>query len=141
MSEVAEVVTTPVATPVTTVNQAVKQAFAAQQTTSQPEAKTEVKTEAEPVPQFFKKPEAKPDEKTAPSLDWTALSEDERKNGYLRQQDYTRKTQEVAETRRVQEAEFTARREEFERFAKLLTEQRGGTVPPVDANEIGRAHV
>ncbi len=132
MSEQAVVETTQAATPVTTVQQAVKQAYAAQQTTSTPEAKPEVKTEAErPVPQFFSKPkvEEKPQE---PSLDWKALSEEERQKGYLRQQDYTRKTQEVAEQRRVQEAEFAARREEFERFAKLLSERTapvGQTTP------------
>src|ERR1017187_204875 len=103
----------------------------AQRSTPVEEAKPEVKTEtAEPVRQPYSPPVEAPKKEAAPSLDWSTLSEEERKNGYLRQQDYTKKTQEVAEQRRVQEAEFTARREEFERFAKVLTEQRGGTVPP-----------
>jgi hypothetical protein len=122
MSDTAVVETTPAATPAATVQAAFAQAKASQ-TTSTPEATPEVKTEAEaPVPQFFQKPKA--EEKAAPSLDWNALPEDERKNGYLRQQDYTKKTQELAEQRRIHEAEFTARREEFERFAKMIAERQ-----------------
>lgn len=121
MSDTAVVETTPVATPAATVQAAFAQAKSAQ-TTSTPEAKPEVKTEAAPeIPQFFSKP--KPAEEKAPATDWATLSEDERKNGYLRQQDYTKKTQEVAEQRRSLEAEFTARREEFERFAKILADR------------------
>jgi hypothetical protein len=128
--ETAVVETTPAATPKPELVAAFNTAKA-QMSTPVEEAKPEVKTEtAEPVRQPYSPPVEAPKKEAAPSLDWSTLSEDERKNGYLRQQDYTKKTQEVAEQRRVQEAEFTARREEFERFAKVLTEQRGGTVPP-----------
>jgi hypothetical protein len=119
MSEPAVVETTPAATPAQTVQAAFAQAKAAQ-TTPAPEAKPEVKTEAAPeTPNFFK---AKAEEKP-PTLDWVGLSEDEKKNGYLRQQDYTKKTQELA----VQRAEIQARREEFEKYAKLLTERSTAT--------------
>ena len=128
--ETAVVETNQAATPTPQLVAAFTSAKEAMSTPA-PEAKPEVKTEtAEPVRQPYSPPVEAPKKEAAPSLDWSTLSEDERKNGYLRQQDYTKKTQEVAEQRRVQEAEFTARREEFERFAKVLTEQRGGTVPP-----------
>src|ERR1035441_1196549 len=128
--ETAVVETNQAATPTPQLVAAFTSAKEAMSTPA-PEAKPEVKTEtAEPVRQPYAPPVEAPKKEAAPSLDWSTLSEDERKNGYLRQQDYTKKTQEVAEQRRVQEAEFTARREEFERFAKVLTEQRGGTVPP-----------
>jgi hypothetical protein len=127
--ETAVVETNQAATPTPQLVAAFNTAKEAMSTPA-PEAKPEVKTEtAEPVRQPYAPPVEAPKKEAAPSLDWSTLSEDERKNGYLRQQDYTKKTQEVAEQRRVQEAEFTARREEFERFAKVLTEQRGGTVP------------
>src|ERR1017187_932184 len=130
--ETAVVETNQAATPTPQLVAAFTSAKEAMSTPA-PEAKPEVKTEtAEPVRQPYSPPVEAPKKEAAPSLDWSTLSEDERKNGYLRQQDYTKKTQEVAEQRRVQEAEFTARREEFERFAKLLTDRTapGGQTTP-----------
>jgi hypothetical protein len=137
----AVVETNQVVTPHPALVESFKKANEAMNTPA-PETKPEVKTEAaEPVRQPYSPPEPASKKETAPSLDWNALSEDERKNGYLRQQDYTRKTQEVAEQRRVQEAEFAARREEFERFAKLLTERQGTQVAPPDASQDPMARI
>lgn len=46
----------------------------------------------------------------------------ELKNGYLRQQDYTRKTQEVAEQRKTLEAELTANRAKRDQYDAVLAD-------------------
>lgn len=54
--------------------------------------------------------------------DGTELTVDEVKKGYLRQADYTRKTQQVAEQRRAAEAEVEAVRAERATYAERLTQ-------------------
>jgi hypothetical protein len=48
------------------------------------------------------------------------VTKDELMNGYLRQQDYTRKTQEIAEARRQKEQETPDESEEVKRTLKQL---------------------
>ena len=64
---------------------------------------------------------------------------DELQKGYSRTQDYTRKTQQIAETRKVVEAEASAIRAEREQYAQLLgalKQQLESTEAPVDMDRL-----
>ena len=64
---------------------------------------------------------------------------DELQKGYSRTQDYTRKTQQIAETRKVVEAEAGAIRAEREQYAQLLgalKQQLESTEAPVDMDRL-----
>ena len=52
------------------------------------------------------------------------VSLDELKNGYQRQQDYTKKTMEVSESRKAAEAEISQARAEREQYAQALHQQQ-----------------
>lgn len=70
--------------------------------------------------------EAEPDEQEdqpqeiVVELDGKQVTVDELKKGYLRQSDYTRKTQQVAEERKALEAELNVIREERSQYEQLL---------------------
>lgn len=64
---------------------------------------------------------------------------DELQKGYSRTQDYTRKTQQIAETRKVVEAEASAIRAEREQYAQLLgalKQQLESTEAPIDMDRL-----
>jgi len=64
---------------------------------------------------------------------------DELQKGYSRTQDYTRKTQQIAETRKAVEAEASAIRAEREQYAQLLgalKQQLESTEAPVDMDRL-----
>jgi hypothetical protein len=64
---------------------------------------------------------------------------DELQKGYSRTQDYTRKTQQIAETRKAVEAEASAIRAEREQYAQLLgalKQQLDSTEAPVDMDRL-----
>lgn len=64
---------------------------------------------------------------------------DELQKGYSRTQDYTRKTQQIAETKRAVEAEASAIRAEREQYAQLLgalKQQLESTEAPVDMDRL-----
>lgn len=64
---------------------------------------------------------------------------DELQKGYSRTQDYTRKTQQIAETRKAVEAEAGAIRAEREQYAQLLgalKQQLESTEAPIDMNRL-----
>lgn len=64
---------------------------------------------------------------------------DELQKGYSRTQDYTRKTQQIAETRKQVEAEASAIRAEREQYAQLLgalKQQLESTEAPVDMDRL-----
>lgn len=87
--------------------------------------KEEPDTELEPVAETAE-PEAEPEEKDDPTvtvkIDGKAVEVklSELKNGYQRQADYTRKTQEVSEVRRAAEAEFVKAQQERQTYAQNL---------------------
>lgn len=64
---------------------------------------------------------------------------DELQKGYSRTQDYTRKTQQIAETRKAVEAEASAIRAEREQYAQLLgalKQQLESTEAPIDMDRL-----
>jgi hypothetical protein len=87
--------------------------------------KEEPDTELEPVAETAE-PEAEPEEEDDPTvtvkIDGKAVEVklSELKNGYQRQADYTRKTQEVSEVRRAAEAEFVKAQQERQTYAQNL---------------------
>lgn len=95
------------------------------------EPEAENPEDAEPVAEEPEESEAPTDEPESESEKFTVkidgkdveVTLDELKNGYQRQQDYTRKTMEVAETRKQAETEFSKAREERIKYAEGLQQQ------------------
>lgn len=110
------------------------------ETTSPEASTTEITpetTEAEPAPEGQATAadlvegdhtEDTPEEETDPEYDIPMGDKSERvklselRNGYLRQSDYTRKTQEIADTRKALEAEVTANRAKRDQYDAVLAD-------------------
>lgn len=99
---------------------------------SAPEAEEEFSAEDE-APADEEAPAPEPDVPVAITLkDGTVLTPDEVEKGYLRQSDYTRKTQALAEQRKAAEADYEAVRSERALYAEQLgrlTEVLTGQAP------------
>lgn len=100
-------------------------AFAALLDPQEPKKEPEPDTELDPVAETAE-PEAEPEAEDDPlvtvKIDGKSVEVklSELKNGYQRQADYTRKTQEVSEVKRAAEAEFTKAQQERQTYAQNL---------------------
>ena len=104
-----------------------------------PEMGMGINDTGESTPAPASEPEKEQPAESAPeSVDNLELSEDEQKAGYLRQADYTRKTQDLADERRKFEAErsaFYATQEQWLAQQKAQTEALERIAPPPDSTD------